>query len=190
LNAAARVDAAPAPGRGYGVDAEAAGDGRGRFAGVEARRVLWTTKLHSHAVNGRTKLTEPVTYEGATDWGGYEDHYFLAAYYPEERRLLRFVGATETDVGEIIVLGRRCRRQVSYNLFVGPKSIHLLGSLGHNLQEAIASAGSRSFRGRLLELLIVDATVHSHTTGGRSSCWTLGYPASSSTRSTSARFKP
>jgi len=114
-----------------------------------------------------------VTYEGATDWGGYEDHYFLAAYYPEERRLLRFVGATGEDVGEIIVWDDAAAGQVSYNLFVGPKSIHLLGSLGHNLQEAIAFGRFAFISRPLLELLIVMQRV-THNYGWSIVLLTLG----------------
>ena len=173
LNAAARVDAAPAPAVGMAWTRKLPATAGGRFAGVEGPVVYVDAKLHSHAVNGTTKLTEPVTYEGATDWGGYEDHYFLAAFYPEERRLLRFVGATGEDVGEIIVWDDAAAGQVSYNLFVGPKSIHLLGSLGHNLQEAIAFGRFAFISRPLLELLIVMQRV-THNYGWSIVLLTLG----------------
>jgi YidC/Oxa1 family membrane protein insertase len=123
----------------------------GQFSGVEGPVAYVDGELHAHAAKD---LAEPVIYQGPTDWGGYADHYFLAAYYPEERAPLRFVGAASGNVGEVVLWDDAAAGRVSYRLFVGPKKIRLLGAVGHNLQEAV-DLGWFAFVARpLLEMMI------------------------------------
>jgi YidC/Oxa1 family membrane protein insertase len=122
-----------------------------RFSGVEGPVGYVDDVLHAHAIK---TLSAPVTHQGVTDWAGYGDHYFLAAYYPSEKRALRFVGASGDDVGEMILWDDDAGGRVSYQLFVGPKQIRLLDSLGHKLSEAMY-LGRFAFVARpLLELMI------------------------------------
>jgi YidC/Oxa1 family membrane protein insertase len=151
LRAAAQVEGTPAPAVGMAW-ARRPPPVAGSYGVVEGPVAYVDDVLHAHDVS---KLETPVTLQGATDWAGYADHYFLAAYYPEQRRALRFVAAASGEVGEVIVWDDAAAGNVSLELFVGPKSVRLLGSLGHNLQEAL-NLGYFAFIARpLLELLIL-----------------------------------
>jgi YidC/Oxa1 family membrane protein insertase len=148
--AAVRVDSASAIGLAWARQVPKLG--ANAYGATEGPVAFVDDVLQVHQVQ---QLEAPVTHEGVVDWAGYEDHYFLAAYYPDERRLLRFVGAKGGEVGEVILWDDAAAGEISLNLFVGPKSIRLLGSLGHNLQEAI-NLGYFAFIARpMLELLIL-----------------------------------
>lgn len=123
-----------------------------QVAGIEGPAAYVDATLHSNAIK---TITQPLVVQGLTDWAGYADHYFLAAYYPEQPRSLRFVGAASAAAGEVILWDDQANGAVAYHLFVGPKKIKLLGALGHNLHEAIG-LGRFAFIARpLLELLIL-----------------------------------
>jgi len=122
----------------------------GRFAGTEGPAVFVDGKLDAMAA---AALKEPKLLHGAVSWGGYADHYFLAAYFPDQPTELRFLAAAATGLGEAQLWDDRAQGHVEYGLFVGPKSIHLLGDLGHQLDGAVALGWFAVVARPLLELL-------------------------------------
>jgi YidC/Oxa1 family membrane protein insertase len=99
------------------------------------------------------KLAEPVSMAGAIDWAGYADHYFLAAYVPAASAGHRFVAAASAGVAEAQLWKESTDGGVSYELFIGPKSIRLLGKLGHHLEAAVDLGYFTIVARPLLELL-------------------------------------
>jgi YidC/Oxa1 family membrane protein insertase len=125
---------------------------KGRFAGTEGPAAFIDGKLVEKAA---ARLKEPIHEQGDIAWAGHAEHYFLAAYYPDEPRKLRFVAATGAGVGEATLWADATAGRVSYHLFVGPKAIHLLEHLDHHLEAAV-NLGWFSFVARpLLELLLL-----------------------------------
>ncbi len=114
--------------------ARAVHEGRGRFSGKEGPVALVGDELKAaHAAS----MKEPVLYEGEIAWAGYADHYFLAAYLPERPLRLRFVGARAAGLGEATLWAPAENGRVHYQLFVGPKQLSLLRTIGHELERAV-----------------------------------------------------
>ena len=137
LDYRAEVDADYAPGVGVAWArriVEQAGGMVGSFGGVEGPAVYVDDALESTSA---ADLEEPEISSGLVDWAGYAEHYFMAAYYPETRSQLRFVAAAGNGVGEGTLWAETTDGTVEYNLFLGPKKLWLLGSLGHGLDGAI-----------------------------------------------------
>ncbi len=82
-------------------------------------------------------LEEVETFAGNTSWAGYADHYFLAAFVPEAPTALRMVASVEQGAGVATVWADDPSGRVAYELFIGPKSVHLLDEVGHDLSEAV-----------------------------------------------------
>jgi len=133
LDYRAEVDADYVPGVGVAW-ARRIGEEVNRFGGVEGPAVYADDSLESAAASG---LEEPVITSGQIDWGGYAEHYFLTAYFPDERTELRFVAVAGNGVGEGTLWAETTDGTVEYNLFLGPKKLWLLGALGHQLHGSI-----------------------------------------------------
>ncbi|RMF22371.1 MAG: membrane protein insertase YidC, partial [Deltaproteobacteria bacterium] len=114
--------------------ARAVHEGRSRFSGKEGPVALLADKLHAE---NAASMKEPVLLDGEVAWAGYADHYFLAAYIPDEPVRARFVGAASGGVGEATLWARAPGGRVQYSLFVGPKRLDLLGSVGHGLERSV-----------------------------------------------------
>ena len=100
------------------------------------------------------KLDEPAIYSGQVSWAGYADHYFLAAYYPSGPRTLGFEAVLSGGVAEAVLWDEQAGGTVSYELFVGPKSVHLLDEVGHDLAGAVNLGWFAIIARPLLELML------------------------------------
>ncbi len=109
-------------------------EGRGRFSGKEGPVALVADKFHA---DNAASMKEPVLLDGEIVWGGYADHYFLAAYIPERPIQARFVGAASQGIGESTLWAPAEDGRVHYRLFVGPKRLDVLKSVGHELERAV-----------------------------------------------------
>ena len=110
------------------------GEDQSRFAGIEGPTAYVDGALETEAA---ASMDEPVSLEGKVAWGGYAEHYFLSAFIPSESAGYRFVAVAGAGVAEAQLWNEDANGSVSYQLFVGPKSINLLSSLGHDLEEAV-----------------------------------------------------
>ena len=150
LDYSVQVEAAHAPPVGVAW-ARAVSEDAGRLGGIDGPAAYVEAALHASAASS---LEDPLEIVGLTDWAGYADHYFLSAYFPSEPRVLRFVGRSDEGVGQAILWDDQAAGRVSYKLFVGPKKLNLLQSLGHSLSQAV-DLGWFAFVARpLLELLV------------------------------------
>jgi len=131
----ADVDAQGDPALGVAWARSAPREAAGRMGGTEGPAVLVGGELEAEQSYG---LDEIVFHKGVVSWAGYADHYFLAAFYPDQPTELSFVadpstpGSVEAQLWNEIADGR-----VAYNLFIGPKRIRMLGELGHALDRAV-----------------------------------------------------
>ena len=107
-------------------------------------------------------LEAPESYTGAqVSWAGYADHYFLAAFVPEAAAPLRLVAAATPLLGQATVWNDAAAGRVRYQVFVGPKSIHLLDSIGHDLGAAIDLGIFAIIARPLLEVLfLIERVTH------------------------------
>ncbi len=105
-----------------------------RFGGLEGPTAYIDLDLETEAASG---LDEPVQYSGQTSWAGYTDHYFLAALFPEQPTALRMVATARNGEAQSTLWSDDGSGRVEFGLFVGPKSIDLLKSVGHDLEEAV-----------------------------------------------------
>ena len=129
----ARVEGAGAGAVGVGW-ARQIDENLSRFGGTEGPTAFVDGELESQSA---TSIDEPIYFDGVLSWGGYSDHYFMAAFLPQQPGPYRFAGAARGGVGEAQLWDEQAGGRVSYGLFVGPKSLHLLASLGHDLDEAV-----------------------------------------------------
>ncbi|HYB98351.1 MAG TPA: membrane protein insertase YidC [Candidatus Limnocylindrales bacterium] len=90
--------------------------------------------LQFFAANG---LTEPAVLEGRFSWAGYAEHYFLAAYVPEEPVPAKLIAATGDGAGQATLWSTAPTERVQYQMYIGPKSMPELEKLGHDLDQAI-----------------------------------------------------
>ena len=89
-------------------------------------------------------IEEKNTYSGVLKWVAVQDRYFMAAIIPKisletEMRLSlkdkKYLEAKYLNPGKEIRPG--AQEQVEFNIFFGPKSLNLLGSLGYDLNKSI-----------------------------------------------------
>ena len=155
---------------GYEVEVSAPGEGAGwrsgtslgtawtkqvvetsRWGGQEGPAALVEGELETALADG---IEEPELHQGNIDWGGYADHYFLAAYYPQKAVPLRFSAMAGDGNAEAVLWADGTDGRLFYNLFVGPKSLHLLEKLGHGLEEAVDLGWFAVIARPLLELML------------------------------------
>jgi YidC/Oxa1 family membrane protein insertase len=124
----------------------------GNYSGVEGPAAFVDGSLEAASA---ASLEEPVTRRGVIDWAGYADHYFLAAYLPDSAVAKRFSGVTGGGHGEATLWSDGPSQTVAYGLYVGPKKLPELRSVGHRLDESV-DLGWFAFVARpLLELMIL-----------------------------------
>ncbi len=123
-----------------------------RFSRMEGPVVYLDGALETVA---SASVEEPVTRKGRVDWGGYADHYFLSAYYPDSTAPLRFSAAAAGGYAESTLWSEGPAERVSYGLYVGPKILAELRGVGHQLEGSV-DLGWFAFVARpLLELMIL-----------------------------------
>jgi YidC/Oxa1 family membrane protein insertase len=109
-------------------------DGGSRLAGTEGPTGFIDQDLETESGSG---LDEPVQHSGTTSWAGYTDHYFLAAFYPSVPTALRLVATARNGEAQATLWSDDGSGRAEFGLFIGPKSIDLLKSVGHDLEEAL-----------------------------------------------------
>ncbi|MFH2011494.1 MAG: membrane protein insertase YidC [Pseudomonadota bacterium] len=89
------------------------------------------------------KLETDKTYSGTIKWAGYEDKYFISSIIPEEPRNIKLrMSKSSDDVVSVdliqpIELYSSGEIFYSYSLYLGPKDIDILKSVGADLQKAL-----------------------------------------------------
>ncbi|MEW6615005.1 MAG: membrane protein insertase YidC [Thermodesulfobacteriota bacterium] len=89
------------------------------------------------------KLDEDKAYSGTIKWAGYEDKYFISSIIPKEPRKtkLRMSKPSEdvvsVDIIEPIELQHGGKMSYSYYLYLGPKDLDILKSVGADLQKSL-----------------------------------------------------
>lgn len=123
------------------------------FRVVEGPVVLVDDKLHANAAS-KLKEAEPQRYRGNVSWAGYADHYFLAAFVPDEDGDHEFVASRSGDLGVATLWSPSDSTPLRFHVYVGPKGIHDLEKVGYHLDAAV-DLGWFTFIARpLLELLL------------------------------------
>lgn len=122
-----------------------------RFGRREGPVALIDGELEQYMVDS---LDEPETHDGQVAWAGYSGHYFLAAFCAPEAVQARFTALSNGEVGESLLWSAAPGGTVSYKLFVGPKSLHMLEEVGFGLGEAIDLGWFTVIARPLLELLL------------------------------------
>lgn len=89
-----------------------------------------------HAFNAAT-LTETSVTQGQVSWAGYAEHYFLAAFVPDQRQLLKLVASVTDATGNAMLWTSAPAASVRYQLYLGPKALKDLDKLGHDLGGAV-----------------------------------------------------
>jgi YidC/Oxa1 family membrane protein insertase len=82
----------------------------------------------------------PVRFDPPVGWAGYNDHYFLAALVPESpARGSTQVSADERSIQVLVneASGGETEAQAPFTLYVGPKDVEVLESVGHQLSRAV-----------------------------------------------------
>lgn len=103
-------------------------------ADVEGAVGYFDGKLHSFDAS---TLKETQVAEGNASWAGYAEHYFLAAYVPDQRQPLKLVASADAEAGHAALWTAAPAASVSYSLYFGPKSTRELEKAGHDLGQAI-----------------------------------------------------
>lgn len=109
--------------------------------GFEGPSALINGKLHEVSIK---KIPDQNTLQGRIAWVSLQDRYFMASIIPEEesdavmRLALVGDGIVEAQyLGPEVVVVPGTQKSIAYNLFMGPKNIRILKSLGHELSRAI-----------------------------------------------------
>lgn len=109
--------------------------------GFEGPSALINGKLHEVPVK---KIPDQNTLQGRIAWVALQDRYFMASIIPEEesdavmRLALVGDGIVEAQyLGPEVVVVPGTQKSIAYSLFMGPKNIRILKSLGHELSRAI-----------------------------------------------------
>lgn len=122
--------------------------------GATPLAVSWSRKVDEHSSSGdivgpvayldsalqhytASAITEPEVLEGQTAWAGYAEHYFLAAYAPQARQPLKTVVSVSEGAGHTALWTTQPADSLRYSLYLGPKSIEVLESAGHELVTAV-----------------------------------------------------
>jgi len=103
-------------------------------ADVEGAAGYFDGKLHSYDAS-TLKQTEIV--EGNASWGGYAEHYFLAAYVPESRQAMKLVASAGDGSGHSALWTTAPAASLHYGLYLGPKSFADLERAGGDLVQAV-----------------------------------------------------
>jgi YidC/Oxa1 family membrane protein insertase len=124
----------------------------GQFSAMEGPVAFVDDHLKANAAAG---LEEPETFSGTVEWAGYADHYFLAAFLPDQPVPLRFSAVAAHGTAEAQLWPAGPGSKVSYGLYVGPKKLTELRAVGHKLEESV-DLGWFAFVARpLLELMLL-----------------------------------
>jgi len=89
------------------------------------------------------KIEDKSEFSGKIKWIGVEDRYFISSIIPGEeidgRMKLSLIDETVTNrlVNPAFELDRGASKEFQFYIFMGPKSMELLGSLGHGLDKAL-----------------------------------------------------
>ena len=89
------------------------------------------------------KIEDKNEFSGKIKWIGVEDRYFISSIVPGEevdgRMQLSLIDETVTNrlVNPTFELNRGASKEFQFYIFMGPKSMELLGSLGHGLDKAL-----------------------------------------------------
>jgi len=89
------------------------------------------------------KIEDKSEFSGKIKWIGIEDRYFITSIVPgkeiEGRMKLSLADDTVTSqlVNPAFELGSGASKEFQFFIFMGPKSMELLGSLGHGLNKAL-----------------------------------------------------
>lgn len=109
--------------------------------GFEGPSALIDGKLHEVSVK---KIPDQNTLQGRIAWVALQDRYFMASIIPEEeldavmRLALVGDGIVEAQyLGPEVVVVPGTQKSIAYSLFMGPKNIQILKSIGHELSRAI-----------------------------------------------------
>lgn len=109
--------------------------------GFEGPSALIDGKLHEIAIK---KIQDQNIFQGRITWVSLQDRYFMASIIPEEeseasmRLALHGEGSVEAQyLGPEIVVVPGTQKSIAYSLFMGPKNIRILKSLGHELSRAV-----------------------------------------------------
>ena len=89
------------------------------------------------------KLDKDKTYSGTVKWAGYEDKYFISSIIPKESRKAKLrMSKSSGDVVSVDIIqpiepypGGKMSH--SYSLYLGPKDLDVLKSVGADLQKAL-----------------------------------------------------
>jgi len=82
--------------------------------------------------------TPPKFFEAPVRWAGYADHYFLAALIPDEPSAARATVSPENNGVQLLVTSARSASDsANFTVFVGPKDVEVLGTVGHQLERAV-----------------------------------------------------
>jgi len=103
-------------------------------ADVEGAVGYFDGKLHSFDAS---TLKETEVFEGNASWGGYAEHYFLAAYVADKREPLKLVASKSETSGSSALWTTTPATALHYGLYLGPKSFHDLEKAGGELVQAI-----------------------------------------------------
>ena len=147
----ARVEANPAPTIGVSWS-RSVPDHADRLSGMEGPAAYIDGSLTSKSA---LSLEEPLTQRGTIEWAGYADHYFLAAYFPDNPTALRFSGAAGGGHAEATLWADQPASGANYNLYVGPKKLPELRLAGHRLDDSVALGWFAFVARPLLELMIL-----------------------------------
>lgn len=88
------------------------------------------------AFNAAT-LKETAVIQGQVSWAGYAEHYFLAAFVPDQRQPLKLVASAAQGVGHATLWTSVPATNLRYQLYLGPKILEELDKLGHDLGGAV-----------------------------------------------------
>jgi YidC/Oxa1 family membrane protein insertase len=109
--------------------------------GFEGPSALIDGKLHEIAIK---KIQDQNVFQGRITWVSLQDRYFMASIIPEEeleasmRLALLGEGRVEAQyLGPEVVVVPGTQKSIAYSLFMGPKNIRILQSLGHELSRAV-----------------------------------------------------
>jgi len=104
------------------------------MAAVEGAVGYFDAKLHTYDAS---TLEEPEVVEGVASWAGYAEHYFLAAFVPEQRQPMKMVASAEKGSSHSTLWTTAPATALHYSLYIGPKSFRDLEKAGGDLVQAI-----------------------------------------------------
>ncbi|MCZ2111016.1 MAG: membrane protein insertase YidC [Dehalococcoidia bacterium] len=82
--------------------------------------------------------TAPKSFQPPVSWAGYADHYFLAALIPDQPATSRATVSPENNGVQLLVTSMRSSSDsAGFTVFVGPKDVEILATVGHQLERAV-----------------------------------------------------